>query len=350
MCVYETVLVGGVGMSPAVLTETIWALAHEKTPVIPGLVVAVTTKPGKELIQSKLLKSGVWSGLVKALEKEGFDVGGKLRFGADETIRVLGDGTNDYADITTPEESMHCADSILNVLRQYTEDPNKLVVTSIAGGRKTLSALMLACMSLLGREQDRVCHVLANDEYIFANKDFCFPQNKREAEEAQISLSDIPFIRVRGWYEQESGKLPASYSHMVSLFRQAAPEAVVYPKVVLDRIAGTVEVDGSQIKVSPLEFLLLLALVENFLLDRRAFEDWDVVKTEINDLMAEKFPFDCGWHEKALGTNYTKKRWSAVASDLRLNKFGGKSYASALVPGPGERIVYPPEKISVRTS
>jgi len=39
----ETILLAVTGMSPAVLTETIWALANEAEPVLPDRVVVVTT-------------------------------------------------------------------------------------------------------------------------------------------------------------------------------------------------------------------------------------------------------------------------------------------------------------------
>ena len=31
----RTILVAGMGTSPAVLTETVWALAHQEQPVVP---------------------------------------------------------------------------------------------------------------------------------------------------------------------------------------------------------------------------------------------------------------------------------------------------------------------------
>ena len=31
----RTILIAGIGTSPAVLTETVWALAHQKKPVVP---------------------------------------------------------------------------------------------------------------------------------------------------------------------------------------------------------------------------------------------------------------------------------------------------------------------------
>ncbi|MBN2686190.1 MAG: TIGR02584 family CRISPR-associated protein [Pontiellaceae bacterium] len=256
------ILVAVVGNSPAVLTETVWALAQEDPPVVPDEVVAITTLAGRARIREQLFGTdAVWGSLRSALGAPE----GKLHFGAEDTIKVIGDGDRDFADIATPQENEQAADFILRVLRQHTEDPSTIVIASIAGGRKTMSALMLACMSLLGREQDRVCHVLANEEYIKKNPGFCFPENKREEKAADIQLSDIPFIRVRGWYEQESGKVPASYSHMVSLFRKAAPEAIVEEPVVFDSKAKTLWIGDAGIPLSENEY----CTAETFVRDRR---------------------------------------------------------------------------------
>ena len=47
----RTILVAGMGTSPAVLTETVWALAHQAQPVVPDEVVVITTKSGKEALR-----------------------------------------------------------------------------------------------------------------------------------------------------------------------------------------------------------------------------------------------------------------------------------------------------------
>lgn len=46
----RTILIAGMGTSPAVLTETVWALAHQEQPVVPDEIVVITTKSGKESI------------------------------------------------------------------------------------------------------------------------------------------------------------------------------------------------------------------------------------------------------------------------------------------------------------
>lgn len=44
----RTILIAGMGTSPAVLTEPVWALAHQKKPVVPDEIGVLITKIGKE--------------------------------------------------------------------------------------------------------------------------------------------------------------------------------------------------------------------------------------------------------------------------------------------------------------
>lgn len=256
------ILLAVIGNSPAVLTETVWSLAHQELAWIPDRVVAITTQTGKRAIQDQLVHSKGWDELVSVIERNSASRG-KLLFGASDSIRVIGDGNRDFPDIVTLEESEVAADFILGVVRQYTEQPGTEIIASIAGGRKTMSALLLACMSLLGREQDRVCHVLAHDEFICKNPDFLFPKSKREERTAGIRLHEIPFVRMRGWYEQESRKQPASYSHMVSLFRSQTPPAIVEMPVVLDCERGQLLVDGADMGLTPIEFAVALTFIRD---------------------------------------------------------------------------------------
>jgi len=101
-----------------------------------------------------------------------------------------------------------------------------------------MSALMMSCISLLGRSQDRACHVLADDAFVFENRDFLFPKNKKEQKAANVQLCEIPFVRVRGWYEKEYSGVPPSYMTLVSRFTQIAPSPANYPKVSLDLNTG----------------------------------------------------------------------------------------------------------------
>ena len=52
----KIVLVVGMGTSPAVMTETVWALAHQSEPVVPDEIGVFTTKNGKMLRGDELFR------------------------------------------------------------------------------------------------------------------------------------------------------------------------------------------------------------------------------------------------------------------------------------------------------
>ena len=61
----RTVLVLGMGTSPAVMTETVWALAHQSEPVVPDEVIVITTKSGKDALRTAIMSGApsVWNRL-----------------------------------------------------------------------------------------------------------------------------------------------------------------------------------------------------------------------------------------------------------------------------------------------
>jgi CRISPR-associated protein (TIGR02584 family) len=165
----QIVLLSVTGQSPAVLTETVWALAHEKPAIIPHRVVVITTTDGRDTLVSQLLSPAencVWDQLRRRLEELGHDLTGRLHFGpTSQDIRVFTifdpklKRNRDLADITSEEENAAAADIIMEVVRGLAMDDGVRLVASIAGGRKTMSALLFSVMSLLGKFLPRYTHV-----------------------------------------------------------------------------------------------------------------------------------------------------------------------------------------------
>lgn len=158
----RTILIAGMGTSPAVLTETVWVLVRHEQPVVPDKIVVITTKSGKDALRTAVMSGepNVWERLKMALRKEKIATDSKLVFG-ETSIRVMPDERgNEIVDLRTGADNLRAADFMLGELRKYTEDTETTVLCSIAGGRKTMSALLFSCMTLLGREQDKVYHVL----------------------------------------------------------------------------------------------------------------------------------------------------------------------------------------------
>jgi len=356
------VLIAGVGISPAVLTNTIWALAHEQEPVIPDEVVAITTVTGRECINSQLLESGGWNRLNETLKSEGLEVEGKLAFGASDSIRVIGDGKRDFDDLATPEQNDVAADFILKVFRQYTEDSGTRVIVSIAGGRKSMSALMMSCMSLLGRKQDRVCHVLVNEPYERRMEPpFLFPEKgvkHRLGEKsypsikARPELSDIPFVRVRGWYEKEFKNVPPSYMQLVNKVQGVAPKPANYPNVKLDAKKGTLLIDSQLVRMSPSEFALSYQMLVR-IKEGHLPESWYDLESDIDKLLELKVPTSVDWFHtfKDSGKSDVEdfRKWASSARAKIKKAFVDGDLANMLLLSMKSRVggVYPANRLSI---
>lgn len=365
---YETILLAGIGMSPAILTETVWSLAHQKGPILPDKIVVVTTAPGRKAMEESLFDNSEWNNMVAELNRKGIRTEGMLKFGeAQDHIRLLpaASGVNNIEDITTPEESVASADFIMQTLREFTENPETRVIASIAGGRKTMSALMMSCMSLLGREQDRVCHVLVNAPYDRPDMDppFYFPQKgvKHKCSgktynslNAQLQLIDIPFVRMRGWYEQKYRDIPASYSTLVRRFSGITPRPINYPNVTVDMRNGEFKMDEKTVPLSPLEFALVATLAA-MRKEGLVAGNWADVGERIEMLRERRnVDSDCVWFhdfcEKAFDLeDDTRKTASRVRNKLD-RVLGKPELTRALVPSlRGQQFdPYPPAKIQYR--
>jgi len=349
---HKTILIAGVGLSPAVLTNTVWALAHEKIAIIPDEVVAITTQTGRRCIEEQLILSNGWSQLIQLLKNEGLNTENKLAFGASDSIRILGDGKTDFDDIATPEQNDAAADFILKVFRQYTEEPGTRVIASIAGGRKSMSALMLSCMSLLGRGQDRVCHVLVDDAFLYKNKTFLFPENTTEEKAAKIQLSDIPFVRVRGWYEKEFNHIPPSYMQLVNKVQGIAPSPSNYPEIKIDPIKGTFSVADDFISLSAAEFAITYLVLKR-IKTQTLPKSWYDFEPDFSDLLTQKFPLSTHWFhsvsEKEDPSVDDFRKWASSARSKLRKKFSDPALADMVLPSMKQRgtHIYPSEKITL---
>ena len=154
-----------IGMSPAVVTETLYGLVTEKQ-FIPTTIQVIITEKGKEKVLLELL--GIDSSGKKV--KEGAfhqfiqDYGDQYDLSSihfDEScIHLIKDvcGQN-LPDIRTPKENEQAANSIVQLVGKLCQDDETQLHVSIAGGRKTMGFFMGYALSLYGHEQDNLSHV-----------------------------------------------------------------------------------------------------------------------------------------------------------------------------------------------
>ncbi len=352
------ILIAGMGTSPAVLTNAVWALAHGEKPVVPDEIVVFITKNGKPLLKKELFDDGVWADMLKSLSREGIDIEGKLIFG-ETSIRSIPDVRgNEIDDLRTGDDNLRAADFMLGELRKYTEDNGTELHVSIAGGRKTMSALLFSCMSLLGREQDKVYHILLPPAIEGGvTPTFYYPKHvttytarvtgkKHKSKDLQCELFEVPFVRMRGWYQEKFKEIPPSYRTLISKVQTVAPPAVAYPEIEIDAWNGWVTLNGRQVAMSRPCFAMLLLLASGV----------DAKEHHKRLLAAHKAPnvASCDWlasfQEGSLFTNESDiediyKTMSNLRGKL---KNAGFADAESLVPQRGRAVMFPIARIKWR--
>jgi len=200
------ILVAVSGNTPQIVTETLYALMMCDKPVPISEVHILTTTKGKQI---------AWKGL-------GGPTGAIARFCKDYMKPQIAftekhifvfknrDGS-EMDDIRTTKDNHLLRTQMLSFIKQLTENDNIVLHCSMGGGRRTMSAFMMLALTLFGREEDSLSHVLVSEEFE-TNSKFFFPPKVNEqfavrdanntwivkdSKEAKIELADIPFARLR---------------------------------------------------------------------------------------------------------------------------------------------------------
>ena len=224
------ILLSVTGMSPAVVTETLYALVTEKG-FIPTEIQVITTEQGKNKLLEALL--GIEGGRKErkgALQEFIKDYGDKYGFSSihfDEScIHIITDESGqNLPDIRTPEENEHAANSIVQLVGNLCQDEEMQLHVSIAGGRKTMGFFMGYALSLYGREQDSLSHVLVDSQYESLTS-FYYPKpyphliNKNDgtqidAKDGKVMLAEIPWVRLGLGVPEDLKQQTISYSDSV---------------------------------------------------------------------------------------------------------------------------------------
>jgi CRISPR-associated protein (TIGR02584 family) len=144
------------GLSPQIVTETIYALAAAGKPAWgPTEIRIITTRRGAEEAQRAFLSDEGWFHQLCADYRLP-----EVAFGPENIHAIRAPGGASLDDILGEADNAAIADFITEGVREITADPNASLHVSIAGGRKTMGFYVGCALSLFGREQDRLSHVL----------------------------------------------------------------------------------------------------------------------------------------------------------------------------------------------
>lgn len=275
------ILLCAIGMSPQIVTETLYALAVNPAPGdapwVPTEVHLVTTQLGEHNARLTLLSGQ--PGWFHQLRRDfklppiAFD---------DKHIHVVRDAQGtELDDIRSPADNEAAADQIAALVRDLTADGDSVLHASLAGGRKTMSYYLGYALSLFGRAQDQLSHVLVSSDYE-AHPEFFYPTpyerviHTREVHpraldcrDAQVQLAPIPFLRLRG--SQPARALEAGAVRFRDAVRRA--NLAMQPAVLqIDYAAQRVSVSGEPVDLTATSYALYAWLARRH---KDGLEDFD---------------------------------------------------------------------------
>lgn len=261
------ILLMTLGTSPAVVTETVHALAvgplqRGEAAFVPTEIHLLTTREG--LRQAALTLMDPQSGALTSLCRDyGLDRSA-MRFGED-TIHVIGgDQGQPLDDIRTVDDNNSAADSIIQQVRLLTAGDDSALHVSLAGGRKTMGFYLGYALSLFGRPQDRLSHVLVPPEFERAEGFFyptpesrflrCGDKRTVDAREARVTLAQIEFVSLRGRLGADMlGDPSAGYRDIVHRARNVLDDATL-PQLQLDFSRHVAICGGHEVRFAPATF------------------------------------------------------------------------------------------------
>jgi len=252
------ILLAVTGLSPQVVTETLYALAQVDNGSLPSEIRVLTTAEGAERIRLTLLSDdpGWFYRLCRDYRLE------NIAFNTD-FLHVLTDSQGrPLNDIRTLAHNEQAADAITDYVRLLTADPESRLHVSIAGGRKTMGFYAGYALSLYGRPQDRLSHVLVSPRYE-SHPDFFYPtpysrviytpgpdSRPLDTRQAEVTLAEIPFVSLRHGLPEALLTGSAHFSETVA----AAQKSVGPPELVIDAEIRWIRCRDQTVWLSPINF------------------------------------------------------------------------------------------------
>ncbi|EGV32637.1 CRISPR-associated protein, NE0113 family [Thiorhodococcus drewsii AZ1] len=261
-CYPRRILLAVTGLSPQIVTETLYALWRSNPGTLPTEVHLITTATGADHARLNLLSPAI--GWLERLRRE-YDLP-PIRFAPSHIHVIPGRDGERLDDIRTPDENVCAADFITDLVRRLTAQEDSALHVSIAGGRKSMGYFVGYALSLFGRPQDRLSHVLVSAPFE-SHPEFYYPtltehpihvgpEGKKIAYDcrtAKVDLAWIPFVRLRSAHHRPLVEGNARFSDCVS----AVQEALAEHELILDLQGKRICAGGQIIRLPPTELAFL---------------------------------------------------------------------------------------------
>ncbi len=199
----KNILICVSGLTPQIITETLYCLSIQKNTIIDELYVVTTTR-GRAVIQGldkEYNKERKYPPLKNEMERmcTKYKKIKLPKFNKDQLI-VSSELSIELPDIRSDNDNKLFPNTLCDLINVLSKEKNNVLHCSISGGRKSMSVDMAFALSLFGRENDQLWHVLTHENREF--KHF-FPENKKQ--EKDLELANLPYVKLRSIISRELG-------------------------------------------------------------------------------------------------------------------------------------------------
>lgn len=245
------------GLTPQIVTETLYALCVQQQPAwVPDKVVVMTTAEGKKRILEQLLMK---EGGQFAAFCANYNLKNRIEFDESCIVLALDSHGELLVDVRTEQDNVLAGNAIAHTVQDLVAHYDAVHV-SIAGGRKTMGFYAGSALSLYGRPQDRMSHVLVNEPFEQAPA-FYFPPaiaapvvlregGTLSSSEARIMLADMPFLRLGRFLPPNLLGERLSFANLVSQLQ----DNLSTTWLSLDAQRFTLRTPAGEVKLRPVAF------------------------------------------------------------------------------------------------
>lgn len=279
------VLISVVGLSPQVITETLycyWCLASP--PILITEVFALTTLHGKQALEDTLLGD---DGKLKSLCND-YNLP-SIHFDLTNIQLLKGGDGQPLDDISSVIDNEALADQLFAFVRTLATSADICLHASIAGGRKTMGLYIGLAMQFYGRPGDTLSHVLVNPE--LENQEFFYPPPNGAdvvlsdgrtvpADEIRLELAEIPLLLLREQIPFLKDHTDAGYTELIEIAQREYNALQAISPIVVNTFSRYLEVGEITITLTPLELGLYLFFAQRHL-EREGNERYSISRSEI---------------------------------------------------------------------
>lgn len=268
-------LLATTGSSPQVITETLFAI-DQSGQNWPDEIFLITTSFGKNKAIEGLITQGHLERLCQEIQRK------PPVFNASHILVAPGADGAPVEDARSLADHEALANFIMTQVRNLTTHKENSLHASLAGGRKTMTFYIGYAMSLFGRQQDTLSHVLVSPGYENL-RDFWFPtlsdayrflsngSQTLDASKAEVMLASIPFIRHRSNLPQiilqhENKNIESvDFSRLIRLINHGENAEAIHVtidlnerKIIVSDLDGTIRIEFAP-RLLELAFYTLMA-------------------------------------------------------------------------------------------